>query len=576
MEDKIISFYEQVKANDELNQYDIDASIDQCNVITLEGKVDLWQHVVDLGHIAGKLGAVKGVINNLELKDKPKVKPNYLKKIEEAKEIGQIAESDIVIIGGGVSGAGIARELSKYNKSIIVVEKASDISEGTTKANNGMIHSGYDSKPGSLKQILCVKGNEMYSKWAEELNFKLNRTGSFVAGFGPEDDEYLDFYYKRALENKVPGSRMITGDEAREIDPAVSHEVVKALWQPTAAYVEPYEVAEALMDNAIVNGAKLMLNTTVVGIETENKAAKEVFTDKGIIRTKTIINAAGLYADDIAEMVDDRFYTIHPRRGALIIFDKKLKEKTNHCFIGTPPKNFTKAGGPTQSPEGNPLWGPSALEVESKEDSGLNANDIDFILEKGMHLVEGISRRDIITFFSGCRAATYIEDFIIEASEKVDNFIHVSGIQSPGLASSPAIAERVENIYLELNPDTTKNKNYNPYRAEVKPFRECSNQEKEELIKKDSKYGTIVCRCETITEAEIVNAVHGNVPATTVDAVKRRTRAGMGRCQGGFCGPRVMEIISRELDIAYKDVTKKGEGSELLLRKSRKEGALCK
>ncbi|MDO4289152.1 MAG: NAD(P)/FAD-dependent oxidoreductase [Eubacterium sp.] len=568
MGDCVQQFYEKLKESTALKDYKIAANADTRKVMRLTGEVDTWQQVVDIGHLAGKSG-VKGVINDLKVKGVEAVSKDRSGDIEAAKALGAIDSADIVIIGAGVSGSGIARTLAKYDKKIIVVEKASDVSEGTSKANNGMIHSGYDSKAGSLKALLNVKGNAMYTQWQEELHFKMNRCGSFVVGFDASDDAYIEEYYELGKKNGVPGIAILSGDEARAIDPALSHEVVKALWTPSAAYVEPYEVVEALMENAIDNGVKLMLNTEVVGFEKDGGKLSGVITDKGIIEAGCVINAAGLYADEIAEKAGDRFYTIHPRRGTLVILDKKLSKKANKCFIGTPPKNFTKGGGPTQTPEGNPLWGPSAIEVPCKDDLSVDEEDVRFVMEKGKHLTEGVTEKDIITYFSGCRAANYIEDFIIEASEVLDNFIHVAGIQSPGLASSPAIAERVEGIYCKLHPEAVQREDYNPIRPEHKAFRDCTLEEKEALIAENPLYGHVICRCETITEAEIVNAIHGKIPATTVDAVKRRTRAGMGRCQGGFCGPRVVEIIARELGTLPQAVTKCGEGSEILTEASR-------
>lgn len=570
MTDSIELFYHKLEAETPFTRDAVKASTDCRGVMTLEGEVDHWQQVVDIGHLAGKSG-VKGVINNLRAKDYPHKKVDNLAAVKAGKALGVIDWADIVIIGAGVSGCGIARTLARYNKRIIVVEKASDISEGTTKSNNGMIHSGYDSKAGSLKAEMNVKGNAMYTKWQEELHFKMNRCGSFVVGFDTSDDDYLETYYELGKKNGVPGIAILSGDEARKIEPAISPDVIKALWTPSAAYVEPYEVTEALMENAIDNGVELMLNTEVVAFEKEGTTIKAVVTNKGIIEAPCVINAAGLYADEIAEFAGDRFYTIHPRRGTLVILDKKLGKVCNQAFIGTPPKNFTKGGGPTQTPEGNPLWGPSAIEVPEKDDMGVDENDLRFVMEKGKHLTEGASEKDIITYFSGCRAANYTEDFIIEASETLEGFIHVAGIQSPGLASSPAIAKRVEGIYKKLYPQAKEKKDYNPIRKERKAFRDCTIKEKEALIQEAPLHGHIICRCETITEAEIVNAIHGKIPATTVDAVKRRTRAGMGRCQAGFCGPRVVEILARELGVAPEKVTKRGDGSQMFTEASRKE-----
>lgn len=562
-------FYAVIKQNETLKKYVIDAEVSEKKVIYLNGEVDIWQDVIDIGHIAGSIKGIKGVVNKIRAKSVKAEKKDNSHLISAAQEKGEIATADVVIIGAGVIGCGIARELAKYELEIIVLDKNMDISEGTSKANNGMIHAGYDSKTGTLKAEMNVKGNLMYSQWADELNFSFKRTGSFVAGFNSEDDAYLDMYYQRGKANGVPGIEIITADEARKFEPNLHHSIKKVLWTPSAGYVEPYEVAEALAENAVDNGVKFMTDTEVLTISLEGDNIKKVVTNKGIIKTSMVINAAGLYADEIAEMVDDCFYTIHPRRGTLVLFDKTNKD-INRRFIGTPPKNFTKGGGPMETPEGNPIWGPSALEVPSKTNFDVDQQDLDFVINKSSQLVEGITKQSVITYFSGLRASTYTEDFIIEASERVEGFIHVAGIQSPGLASAPAICERVENIFRQLKPSTVKKNNYNPIREKPIRFRECSLEEKDELIKKDPKYGQIICRCETITEAEIVNAIHGKIPARTMDAVKRRTRAGMGRCQGGFCGPRVLEILSRELGIKETEVIAKGEGSNLLIAASRK------
>lgn len=562
-------FYLLINENEVLKNYSIEAVMSEQNIIHLSGDVDIWQHVIDIGHIAGSIKDVKGVVNHINARNVKPVKKDNSKLIATAEKRGIIDTANVVIVGAGVIGAGIARELAKYDLKIIVVDKNSDISEGTTKANNGMIHAGYDSKTGTLKAEMNVKGNAMYSKWAEELNFPFNRTGSFVAGFSEEDDEYLEMYYERGKANGVPGIEIISADKAREIEPNLHHSITKVLWTPSAGYVEPYEVTEALAENAVDNGVKFMLDTEVLNINMSGNKVENVVTNKGVIKTDWVINAAGLFADEVAEMVNDCFYTIHPRRGTIVLFDKSNKGIIQR-FIGTPPKNFTKGGGPMQTPEGNPLWGPSAIEVPNKDNFDVDQQDLDFVINKSSHLVEGITKQSVITYFSGLRACTYTEDFVIEASEKVQGFIHVAGIQSPGLASAPAIAERVENIFIRLNPSTSKKSNYNPIRKEPIRFRECSLEEKDELIKKDPKYAQVICRCETITEAEIVNAIRGKVPATTIDAVKRRTRAGMGRCQGGFCGPRVLEIIARERGIKPTEITLKGKDSEILISQSRK------
>ena len=560
-------FYSELKKYNGLKGFKISATIDERRVIYLSGEVREWQQVVDIGHIAGKLPGIKGVVNNIVSEDSPKIKAGKTKEINLGRARGIIADSDIVIIGAGITGAAIARTLSKYNLRIIVVEKCSDISEGASKANNGMIHPGHDPKHGTLKAKCNVIGNAMYDQWAKELNFKLTRPGQLLVALDEDEDERLLKIYENALRNGVPQVRLITKEEALQIEPKLGVSITSALWLPTAGFVHPYEVVEALMENAIDNGTKLMLETEVVDIEVEEQAVRRVVTNRGVINTKCVINAAGLYADNIAEMVGDRFYTIHPRKGTLIIFDKKKGEVSINANISTLPSQYSKGGGNMKTVSGNPLWGPSAREVPQKDDLSVEEKDLNSVLDKV--LTTGITKKDIITFFSGLRAADYKEDFIIEPSEIVKGFIHVAGIQSPGLASAPAIAKMVEEIYLEQHPDTMENPKYNPIRPPKVCFRDLSRGEQDKLIRKNPKYGHIICRCETVTEGEIIDAIHGKIPALTLDAVKRRTRSGMGRCQGGFCGPRVIELLSRELCIPWTKVTKRGKGTEMLISENR-------
>lgn len=535
------------------------------DILFLSGEVDSWKQVVDLCHSVAKLDGVRNVVNHIKT---PKMKEKAPVDLTPYIEKGEITSTDVLIIGGGVSGCGIARELCKYEGNVLVIEKASDICEGTTKSNNGMIHSGYDTKPGSLKARLGVQGNALYSEWAEQLGFNFKRTGSFVCGFDEADMEVIQGLYENGLKNKVPGVEVISGDKAREIEPNLSDGIIGALWTPTAGYVEPYEVALALGENAIDNGAKFMLDTEVLDVLKEDGKIVGVVTNQGIIKTSILINAAGLYADEIAKMADDEFYSIHPRRGTLAILDKENKGKL-HTFAGKAPSNYTKGGGPQETPEGTLIWGPSAKEVIDKEDLGVDRDDLDFILNKGLELTKNITTDTVITYFSGNRASTFNEDFVIENSKVVKGLIHVAGIQSPGLAASPAIAKYVESLYLEQVPNAVVKEHYCLLREAEKPIRDCSTEERKAMIEKDPIYGKVICRCETVTEGEIVAAIHGKIPARTVDAIKRRTRAGMGRCQSGFCGSRVLDILARELGISPTEVTLKGTGSEILFEPTR-------
>ena len=537
----------------------------QDDILILSGCLKCWQQVVDVGHMAAKLPGVKKLVNHLTSEDAPKKEKRDISTYYDKDEIDR---ADVVIIGAGVTGCGIARQLSKYNLDILVLEKEEDISCGTTKCNNVMIHSGYDSKHGSLKAQMNVKGNAMYSQWAEELHFAFHRTGSFVLAFDEKEREVLRYYLENGTKNGVPGIAILSGDEARKIEPNISDDAVEALWTPSAGYVEPYEVALALMENAIDNGVRLRLDCEILDIQKEEKKAVTLITSQGKIHCQYLINAAGLYSDEIAAMLDDEFFTIHPRRGTLVIYDKENKGKI-HTFSGQAPGAYSKGGGPQETPEGTLIFGPSAKEVPEKDNLAVDQDDLDFVINKGMYLVKNIDRNTLITFFGGNRAATYHEDFIIQCSEKVENVIHAAGIQSPGLASSPAIAERVEQLFLTLKPDVTKKEDYNPIRREKKPFRFCTMEERDALIKENPLYGRIICRCETVPEGEIVDAIHGKVPARNIDAVKRRTRAGMGRCQGGFCQAKVLEILARELCMEETEVTLKGKGSNILKERTR-------
>lgn len=563
---KLQEAVERLEVQSGIEPHTIAAQLED-DILHLGGWLGSWQQMIDFCHSAAKLPGIRNLVNHIETPDSihtPKADATPF------KNKGIYKRADVVIIGAGITGCAIARTLSKYQMNIIVTEMASDISEGTTKANNGMVHSGYDSKPGSLKARCCVEGNAMYTRWAEELGFPFNRTGSFVCGFNEEDMKVIQGLYENGMKNQVPGIEVIDGDKAREIEPNLSDGIIGALWTPSAGYAEPYEVALALAENAIDNGVKFLLNTRVYDVLCKDGYVTGVVTEQGIIESEIVINAAGLYADEVADMAEDQFYTIHPRRGSIAIFDKENRGKL-HTFAGKAPDNYTKGGGPEETPEGTLLWGPSAKEVADKEDLSVDRDDLQFILDKGLELTKNISVDTLITYFSGNRAATFTEDFVIESSCRQKGFIHVAGIQSPGFAAAPAIAKRVTELVMEQRPELKEKEDFNPKRLHKNPFRFCSNEERKALIEQNPAHGTIICRCETITEGEILEAIHGKVPATTVDAVKRRTRAGMGRCQSGFCGSRVVEILARELDISPAEVTLKGTGSELLLKRTRSQ-----
>ena len=574
----------RISMDDDWKGYDITFSVTNDNIVTLSGTVNVWQQLVDIGHAIAKVRGVKNLVNNIQARDTEISKFDYSKEISKIKKNGKTETCDVVIIGAGVSGCAIARELSKYDIDVVVLEKNSDVSEESSKANNGNIHPGFLAKPGTLKAKLNLRGNYLYTKLSNQLDFELQRPGSLAIYYDEKNQKkfrFLKIMKKTGIGHlikpisqmmKVPGLKWLSGEEVLKLEPNVKGKPLGGLWMTTMGIVEPFQVCYALSENAIDNGVDFRMNTRVLDIELSNQEVQKVITNKSIFNCKTVINCAGVFADDIAEMVDDKFYTIHPRRGAIAIIDRNRKgflSRPAGSITGKKSNSNSKGGGASVTPEGNLLWGPTAVEIADKEDKAVYSSDLDYIINLGKGITEEVKANEIITIFSGIRAADYKEDFIIEASKKVKGFIHVSGIQSPGLASAPAIAEMVEKIYLKQNKGTKLKKNYTLTRKNTPKFRDFTHEEQDELIKKNPKYGRIICRCEQITEGEIIDACNAAIPATSVDAVKRRSRAGMGRCQGGFCGPKVLEIISKELNIPMTEVTLKGGKSKILTKDNR-------
>ena len=559
---------------------DIDLSVDDRHIVTVSGSCRNWNDVVGIGHLIGEQSDVKNVVNDLSVPGLDIPKKDYSADRKSGLAIGKIADVDIIIIGAGITGCGIARELSKYDLDIIVIDMGDDVCTGASKANNGDIHPGHAVKPGTLKAKLNVRGNKLYDIWAEELNFKFIRCGSLMA----IDDESLmpglEYYYKTGKANGVAGIELVDGDRAIEIEPVLADQETKpiaALWLPTMGIVDPYEVVIALAENAASNGVKFMLNCTVADILHENGEVRGVITSKGVIKSKYVINCAGIYADEISAMAGDRSYTIHGRRGAIAIIDKRVKPMfsgLSGLFSGKQVQkkdSHSKGGGMCLTPEGNILLGPSATEIPDKEDNSVTEVGLSYAMN--LNYNPDVNYSTIIRFFSGVRPPDYKEDFVIEMSPITHGFVNVGGIQSPGLASSPAIAEMVEQILCDdfENNKISLNlkKDFEPYRKESVAFRHLSRREQGELIKTNPKYGRIVCRCESVTEGEILDAINSPIVPTSIDAIKRRTRAGMGRCQGGFCQPRVIELLARELGKEWVEINLNMDGTNILVQPNR-------
>ncbi len=570
---------------------DARVEIDERNIVNLSGICSSWETLVMVGHAVAKVEGVKNVVSDMTVDGLEIPKKDYSKFVQAGNQIGVVDAADVVIIGAGVSGCGIARELSRYDLKIIVVEMGDDVANAASKANNGDIHSGHAVKPGTLKAKLNVKGNRMYTKWSEELGFRLDRCGSIKVVTEEKWIPEVQKVYDVALANGVDGARMVTHEELIQIDPGIGAELERqgkrsaaALYLPSFGVVEPYEVVVALAENAAKNGVQFMLNCTVGDVLHENGQVKGVVTEKGIILAKYVINCAGVYADEISEMAGDRCYTIHPRKGTIAILDKACAPmfrglSSVKCKEDTLKKNVeSKGGGMCVTPERNILLGPSATEVPDKEDVDTTDAGLAYAMAKNQN--PNVGKANIIRIFAGTRPADFKEDFVIEMSEKTHGFINVGAIQSPGLASAPAVAEMAVGILIDdmkASGEAPEEKpDFDPIQPPKVDFRHMTREEQDELIQKDLRYGKIICRCEQITEGEILDAIHSAIVPASIDAIKRRTRAGMGRCQGGFCQPRVLEILARELGQEWIDITLKGRGSNILIgsnrQNPRKEG----
>ena len=469
---------------------------------------------------------------------------------------------DVAVIGAGVVGSLITRELSKYNIKIALLERCNDCAMGATKANSAIVHAGFDAKPGTLKAKLNVRGVELMKKFCEELNVPLKNNGALVVAFSDEEMPHLEELLKRGVENNVPGLRVVKRDELKELEPNIGDTAVGALVAPTSSIVCPYELTIAGVENAVTNGAEFIRNCEVKAIKNENDEFV-LDTTAGEIRAEYVINAAGVYSGKIANLIGDNSIEIVVRHGDYYLLDKSQGTLASHTIFQCP----TKMGkGVLVSPtvDGNLIVGPSATDIDNGDDVATTAEGLDSIYSAATKSVPAISLRNAITSFSGNRAHPVTDDFIIGSSSVNKKFINAAGIESPGLSSAPAIAEMVEGIMTELTGGMKKKEDFNPIRPEPVRFRHMSTEERKKLIEKNKAYGRIICRCETITEGEIIDAIHAPAGARDVDGVKRRTRAGMGRCQGGFCGSKVVEILARELGVPMNEITKFGGESKIM------------
>lgn len=468
---------------------------------------------------------------------------------------------DVVIIGAGVTGSASARELSRYKLDICVVDKEEDVCCGTSKANSGIVHSGIDCRPGTLMAEMNIQGNALMESLAKELDFEFVRNGSLILCFCEQDMPLLEKLYEQGLANKIPDIRILDQAELQKTEPNVSKEAIAAIYAPTGGIVCPFGMNIALAENAATNGVHFKFDTEVTDIK-KSDSGWILTTSQGPLETRVVVNAAGVYADTFHNMVSAKKIRITPRRGEYCLLDKTAGGLVSKTIFQLPGK-YGKGVLVTPTVHGNILVGPTATDHEDKEAVNTTADGISGLLQSGLRSVPSIPLRQVITSFSGNRAHEDGHEFIIESPADAPGFVDAAGIESPGLTSAPAIGIRVARLVTDLL-QPQKNPAFDGTRKGILNPKTLSEEEYAALIRKNPAYGNIICRCEMITEGEILDAIHRPLGAKSLDGIKRRTRAGMGRCQAGFCSPKVMEILSRELHISMLDVTKSGGSSRIL------------
>lgn len=473
---------------------------------------------------------------------------------------------DVAIIGAGVTGCAIARELSRYQVNACVIEKCEDVCCGTSKANSAIVHAGFDAAEGSLMAKMNVKGNELMEQLSKDLDFPFKRNGSLVVCMHKEDLPGLQTLYDRGVKNGVKDLRILSKEEVLAMEPNLSDNVEGALYAPTGGIVCPFNLTIALAENANQNGVAFQFDTKVENIVKQDGSYR-IETDKGVIESRYVVNAAGVYADVIHNMVSEKKLKIVARRGDYCLLDKSVGNYVSKTIFPLP----TKLGkGVLVSPtiHGNLIVGPTAIDIEDKEGTNTTKAGLDDLIAKAGGTVKDLPIRQVITSFAGLRAHEAGHEFIIGEVEDAKQFIDAAGIESPGLSSAPAIGIMVAELLRDKMGLKEKDDFIATRKGILNPA-SLSMEERNELIRKNPAYGTIICRCESVTEGEIIDAIHRPVGAKSLDGVKRRTRAGMGRCQAGFCSPRTMEILERELSMNMEDITKSGGSSKIVVGRTK-------
>lgn len=573
--------FTEIKKEIEALSPDIHVS-EERGCIVLRGEVQNWETVIKAGRMAVNKKYSNGVVNDLQLAGFQQTR--WVPGDEDQSLDG--TRPDVLIIGGGITGCAAARELSRWKLDVLLVEKGSDVAFGASRANGGVVHVGINFPKKSQKHHYNQIGNAMYQELSKQLDVPFEQKGQVMLCCRPWEQIPVFFLRLNGKRLGIPGVKYLKRSELLKVEPGVPEFMHGGMYMPIGGITSPHEMTIALAENAAKNGVKISLNTAVSGMQVENETIVLVTTSRGTIYPKLVINAAGVYADEIAQMAGDRTFTIHPRRGTDIITDKKAGYMVN-TSMGKAPfsilpyqeseikggalgrlkylmgslknKNHTKGVGLIHSAHGNMLFGPNAVETPDREDTSTRRDEVDDIIEMQQHLAENLKKSDIIAYFTGVRAPTYEEDFVVRKGIFTHNILEAAGIQSPGVTAAPAIAVDLAKWaveYLGQTAKVEKNEAFDPLRKAPPRMAQLSEEEQDRLIKQNPDYGVIVCRCEQVSKGEILDALHSPLCVPTLDGIKRRLRPGMGRCQGGFCSPLITQLIADELGIPLSEVKK--------------------
>ena len=545
---------------------------DDC--VVLEGELENWDDLVRAGCMAAPRGRWKrryaGLVNRIRFGGAG-IEPMTVPASRDTALEGR--RPDVLVIGGGVTGCAIARELSRYRLDILLIEKEHDLAMHASSRNDGMVHPGLDLRRGTKKYHYNLRGNRMYDQITRELGVPFERTGQYLCFSNPLFTPllYLSLLYWKWM--KIPGARVIGKRELHRREPGLKGNLSAALFFPSAGAVCPFNLTIACGENAVQNGARISLDTAALDMKVEGGRITEVTTNRGRLYPRVVVNAAGVFADTVAAMAGDQFYSIHPRRGTNSILDSKytgIVARTIVSKMGTSwAKSHTKGGGIIRTAHGNLLVGPDAVETWERENFATRRSSVEAVFKKFEDTSPLLNQSQIIACFTGVRAATYEEDFVVCGGRKTANLVHAAGIQSPGLTAAPAIAQDAARFALEILGAMTgqrpePNPDFNPLRGPIPHAAAMDDAGRRVLIAENPDYGIILCRCEEVSRGEILDSLRRPVPCDTLDGVKRRVRPGSGRCQGGFCGPLILRLIAGEKGVPFEAVTKSGPGSPVL------------